>query len=513
VALRLRRPVRWIEDRRENLLVTYQERDQIFDVEVGAHADGTLAGLRIRYLTETEAYAIWGLTVPLITIQHVMSAYRVPAFAVEATVVYTNRVPIAPVRGAGRPVGAFLMDRVVDLVGGGLGIDPAEVRFRNFVQPGEFPYRTGLTIGSGQPQVFDSGDYPETLRRALALADYPALRRRQAALREEGRLLGIGLSCCVESTGMGPFEGATVRVGPAGEVVVVTGAGPQGQSHETTLAQICAETLGVPLEAVRLVAGDTDAISLGIGTFSSRVASVSASAVLLAARAVRAKAVQAAAHLLEARPEDVAIEDGKASVRGVPSKGVPLGRLASLAAGGQLPGGQGGTPGLEATEFFYPRGLTYANGAVIAVVEVDPETGGVRFHAYTTVHDCGRIINPLVVDGQIAGGVAHGIGNVLYEDVPCDAAGQPLAATFMDYLLPMATEVPPVTIGHLETPSPINPAGVKGAGEGGTIPALQAVAAAIEDALAPFGVRVRRLPLSPERIRRLVAEAAAPARG
>jgi len=237
------------------------------------------------------------------------------------------------------------------------------------------------------------------------------------------------------------------------------------------------------------------------------VASVSASAVLLAARAVRAKAVKAGARLLEASLEDLVVEEGKVFVRGTPAKSVPLGRLASLAAGGQIPGMQDGTPGLEATEFFYPQGLTYANGAVIAVVEVDPETGGVTFERYSIVHDCGRLINPRVVDGQIVGGVAHGIGNVLYEDVPCDAAGQPLAATFMDYLLPTATEVPPVEIGHLETPSPMNPAGVKGAGEGGTIPALQAVAAAIEDALAPFGVRVTRLPLNPERIRRLVAEA------
>jgi len=507
LALRLNRPVQWIEDRRENLLSTYQERDQSFDVEVGARADGALTGLRIRYLTETGAYSNWGLTVPLITIQHIMSAYKVPAFALDATVVYTNRVPIAPVRGAGRPVGAFLMDRVVDLVARGLGLDAAEVRFRNFIQPDEFPYKTGLSVGPGKPQTFDSGDYPACLRRALDMVDYPALRRRQAALRAQGRYVGVGLSCCVESTGMGPFEGATVRVGPGGEVVVITGAGAQGQSHETTLAQVVADALGVPMDSVHLVAGDTDAIQLGIGTFSSRVASVSASAVLLAARAVRAKAVKAGARLLEASLEDLVVEEGKVFVRGTPAKSVPLGRLASLAAGGQIPGMQDGTPGLEATEFFYPQGLTYANGAVIAVVEVDPETGGVTFERYSIVHDCGRLINPRVVDGQIVGGVAHGIGNVLYEDVPCDAAGQPLAATFMDYLLPTATEVPPVEIGHLETPSPMNPAGVKGAGEGGTIPALQAVAAAIEDALAPFGVRVTRLPLNPERIRRLVAEA------
>ncbi len=509
LALRLNRPVKWIEDRRENLLSTFQERDQIFDVEVGARADGTITGLRIRFLAEIGAYATWGLTVPLITIQHVMSAYRVPAFAVEATVVYTNRVPVAPVRGAGRPVGAFVMDRVVDLVGRGPGLDPPEVRFRNFIQPHEFPYKTGLSLGPGKILTFDSGDYPACLRKALDLVEYPALRRRQADLRMAGRHLGIGIACCVESTGSGPFEGATVRVEPGGQVVVVTGAGPQGQGHETTVAQICADALGVPLEAVQLLAGDTDAIQLGVGTFSSRVASVSASAILLAARAVRAKALAAAAALLEARPEDLGLEGGKVFVRGSPARAVALGRLASLGASGQLPAAAGGgTPGLEVTEFFYPKGMTYANGAAIAVVEVDPETGGVQFHRYAIVHDCGRIINPVIVDGQIQGGTAHGIGNVLFEDMPCDAAAQPLATTFMDYLLPTAAEVPPVEIAHRETPSPMNPAGVKGAGEGGTIPALQAVAAAIEDALAPFGVRVARLPLNPERIRNLVAQAA-----
>lgn len=507
LALRLRRPVKWIEDRRENLLSTYQERDAIFEVEVGARPDGTLTGLRIRFLTEIGAYATWGITVPLITIQHVMSAYKVPAFAVEATVVYTNRVPVAPVRGAGRPVGAFVMDRVMDLIARGLELDPAEVRFRNFIQPREFPYRTGLSVGPGRPQTFDSGDYPACLRKALDMADYAALRRRQADLRRGGRYLGVGIACCVESTGSGPFEGAIVRVEPGGQVVVITGAGPQGQGHETTLAQICADALGVHLDDIHLVAGDTAAIGLGVGTFSSRVASVSASAVLRAAQAVRGKAVAAAAHLLETRAEDLVLEAGKVFVRGAPGKAVLLGRLAFLAASGQLPGGQEGVPGLEATEFFYPQGLTYANGAVIAAVEIDPETGGVRFDRYSTVHDCGRIINPVIVDGQIVGGIAHGIGNVLYEDVPCDAAGQPLAATFMDYLLPTATEVPPVEVGHQETPSPMNPAGVKGAGEGGTIPALQAVAAAIEDALAPFGVRINRLPLNPERIRGLVDRA------
>jgi carbon-monoxide dehydrogenase large subunit len=506
LALRLGRPVKWIEDRREDLLSTYQERDQTYDVEVGARADGTLAGLRIRFLAEVGAYSTWGLVVPLNALQHVMSAYKVPAFSVEATVAYTNRVPIAPVRGAGRPAGAFVMDRVVDLVARNLRLDPAEIRFRNFIQPDEFPYRTGLGVGPGRLQTFDSGDYPACLRKALAMVDYPALRRRQADLRRRGRYLGVGVSCCVESTGIGPFEGATVRVEPGGTVVVITGSGQQGQGHETTLAQVCADALGVPLEAVHVVAGDTDAIALGVGTFSSRVASVSASAVLAAARAVRAKAAAAGARLLEARAEDLVIEGGRVFVRGAPASAVPLGRLASLAAGGQLPGPREGTPGLEATEFFYPEGLTYANGAVIAVVEVDPETGGVRFERLAIVHDCGRIINPVIVDGQVVGGLAHGIGNVLYEDVPCDATGQPLAATFMDYLLPAAPEVPPVEIAHLETPSPMNPAGIKGAGEGGTIPALQAVAAAIEDALAPFGVRVNRLPLSPERIRALVAQ-------
>ena len=508
VAPQLGRPVKWIEDRREDLLVTMQERDQIHDVEIGFRKDGTLVAMRDRILADNGAYSQYGIVTHFLATIGVLGQYKVPAFEVEMTVVYTNKVPVAPLRGAGRPQSAFVMDRTMDLVARDLGMDPAEIRLKNMIQPQEFPYKTGIPMPDGSILTFDSGDYPTCLRKAMDMADYRALRKQQEEGRSRGRYIGIGIGTAVESTGLGPYEGATVRVDGRGRVLLITGSGPQGQGHETSLAQVCADALGVPLEHVSFLAADTDAISFGVGTIASRIATVSAPAVLGAATKVREKALALAAGMLEAPKEDLTLEGGKIFVKGSPGKAVALGDVAAAAAGRPgfpMPGGI--SPGLEATDYFNVTGVPFASATNLAVVEVDPETGEVKLLRYCVVHDCGRVINPMIVDGQIHGGIAHGIGNALYEDVPYGADGQPLATTFMDYLIPTAAECPAIEVAHVETPTPLNPLGVKGCGESGTISALGTLAAAVEDALAPFGVRIRDLPLNPERVRGLVAAA------
>ena len=508
LALRLNRPVRWVEDRTEDLLSTVQEREQFHEVEVAVRENGTILAVRDRFLADAGAYAPWGVVVPYLTATTLPGPYKVPHYEVEMTIAYTHRVPVAVVRGAGRPQAVYVMERMMDRVAEGLGLDPAEVRLRNFIQPHEFPYNVGLVFRDGSPLVYDTGDYPACLRKALEMADYHAFREAQARLRGTGRYLGIGIACYVEGTGLGPFEGASIRVDTQGKVLLVTGACPQGQGHETTLAQLCAEALGVPMDDVRVVTGDTEAIPFGVGTFASRVAAVASGAVMTAGQQVREKAIRLAAQVLEARGDDVVLEDGRLYVRGAPGRAVRLGEVVAAALGRPgftLRGAD--EPGLQATAYFHPSASTYSNGANVAIVEVDPDTGDVTILRYLVVHDCGRVVNPLLVEGQVVGGVAHGIGNALYEDVPFGENGQPLAATFMDYLLPTAAEVPLMEVEHIETPTPLNPAGVKGAGESGTIPAPAAIAAAVEDALRPLGVRITSLPLNPEKIRALVAAA------
>jgi carbon-monoxide dehydrogenase large subunit len=510
LAMQVGRPVKWIEDRREDLLTTAQERDCIVEMEVGFRRDGTLVAMRDRIVFDTGAYSIYGVVTPFLLTTSILGQYKVPAFEVEIAVVYTNKVVVAPLRGAGRPQGAFLMDRAVDLVARDLLMDPVEIRRRNMIRKEEFPFPTGLPFRDGSIQTFDSGDYVTCLDKVLAMADYPRLRRQQAEARAGGRYLGIGIGTCVESTGLGPYEGATVKVDVRGRVQLITGSGPQGQGHETSLAQVCADTLGVDLESITFTSGDTDAIPFGIGTVSSRIATVSAPAVQAAAAKVREKAIEMAARLLEAPRDDLTVEGGKVFVKGTPAKAITLGDLSATLAGRPglpIPGGI--APGLEATEYFTVKGTAFSSGTTLAVVEVDPETGEVRVLRYLVVHDCGRVINPLIVEGQIHGGVVHGLGNTFYEDVPYSPDGQPLAASFMDYLLPTAAECPSFEVAHVETPSPLNPLGVKGCGESGTIPAAGALVAAVEDALVPFGVRLRDLPLTPERLRRLIAEARA----
>jgi aerobic carbon-monoxide dehydrogenase large subunit len=504
----LGRPVKWAEDRREHFLSTNQERDQYHDAEIALSRDGKILGFRDSVVFDTGAYVPWGIVEPWITATTIPGPYKLPAFQVNMQVVYTHKVPVTPVRGAGRPQAVFAMERMMDLAARQLHLDPAEIRRRNFIQPQEMPFPIGLVYRDGAPVTYDSGDYPACLSKAQELIGYDAFRREQSEAQREGRYLGVGIAAYVEGTGLGPYEGAIVQVESSGKVLVTTGATPQGQGHVTTMAQIAAHELGISVDDVSVVTGDTGAIPFGIGTFASRIAVNAGNSVAMAAREVREKALAIAANLLEANKDDLELADGNVFARGAPAKFVSLGILALTAAGARpgytLPPGV--QPGLQATHYFSPSQAAYASGAHAITVAVDVRTGDVKILDYAVAHDCGRVINPLIVDGQVQGGVAHGIGNCFYEELVYDDDGQLLNASFMDYLLPTANEVPTAKVAHVEVVCPLNPLGVKGAGEGGTIPSAAAFAAAVEDALAPFGVTVTEVPLSPEKVRRLLRQ-------
>jgi carbon-monoxide dehydrogenase large subunit len=500
-AMKLRRPVTWQEDRREHFLSATQERDQLWKVAIAVDAVGKILGLRGTMLHDNGAFLPWGIIAPYIAATTFPGPYVVPAYALEVTVVLTNRVPTTVVRGAGRPQAVFAMERLMDRTARELRIDPAELRARNMITPEQMPYSVGLLFRDGKPLVYASGDFPKSQRRALALSNYRGFRARQSSARAEGRYLGIGIGNYVEGTGLGPFEGVTVRVLPNGKVAVATGATSQGQGTRTTLSQIVADRVGCRLEDIVMTAGDTSAISQGVGAFASRQAINAGSSALMAGEHVRNQIVALAARVLGVAESDIDVEDGRATGRGGNKPSLTLGELARLAQG--MPGfsfAAGQAPGLEHTAYFTPQQASYCNGTHVAEVEVDPFTGGVKLLAYTVAHDSGNIINPLIVDGQVQGGVAHGIGNALFEWMKYDAAAQPLTTSFQDYLLPAAPDVPGCKIEHVETPNPLNPLGVKGAGEGGTIPAPAAIISAIEDALSPFGVRFGRMPLPPDQI-------------
>ncbi len=506
LAWRFGRPVRWIEDRLEHMQSATQERGQVHQVRVAFDEAGCLLGLSDAMAHDTGAYTPRGLVVPLLSATMLPGPYKVPSYRVEMSVVYTNRVPVTPYRGAGQPQAVFVVERALDLVAQRLGLDRAEVRLRNLIQPHEFPYHVGVPNYRGTgPLVYDSGDFPAVLRCALDAAGYEGLVAERGRARAAGRLVGIGIACYVELTGGGPHEGACVRVDPAGRVSVFTGATSQGQGAETTLAQVCAAGLAIAPEAVTVIAGDTGAISQGWGAFASRVAVMAGTAVSLAAQEVRRKALRLAAVALEASEADLELADGKVSVRGAPARALSFGQLAALAS---LAGAAHGVePGLEATRYFQPRDMTYSAGAQVAMVEVDGETGAVRVLRNVLAHDSGRPINPTLVEGQVMGAAAIGLGSALLEQIAYDEEGQLLTASFMDYLLPTAVEVPALALEHLETPSPLNPHGFKGVGESATLPAPAVIASAVEDALAPLGVPVRESPLTPERILTLLAGA------
>ncbi|HVQ74385.1 MAG TPA: aerobic carbon-monoxide dehydrogenase large subunit [Candidatus Binatia bacterium] len=534
-AIRLGRPVKWVETRREHLVAANQERGQIHDVEVAVDAGGRIAGLRDHFVPDTGAYTPYGTIVPLITAAQLPGPYRLPHYEVAFEVAYTNAVPVSPYRGAGRPQAAFVMERVIGRIARELGLEPAEVRRRNFIQPHEMPWDVGITFQDGGPTRYDSGDYPAGLRVLLDMVGEAEFRREQAAGRATGRYLGLGVGCYVEGTGIGPYEGAHVRVEPSGKVLVATGLTTQGQGQRTTFAQIAAEVLACDPADVIVVMGDTRAFNWGAGTFASRSLVTAGSAVHAAALRVRDHALGLAAALLEVSPHDLEVADGRIQVRGAAGRELTLGALAAAAnpiryaygqeaaeaalklvkprAGAVL--GEGEAPGLEAHGFHAPAQATFASGCHAAIVEVDAETGVVTLLRYLVQHDCGTVVNPTVVEGQIAGGVAQGLGGALRERIVYDEAGQPLTATLMDFALPRAVDVPALEIGHTVTPSPLNPLGIKGIGEGGAIPVPAAVAEAVEDALAPLGISIREMPLSPASLRRLIeaarAEGARPA--
>jgi aerobic carbon-monoxide dehydrogenase large subunit len=382
-----------------------------------------------------------------------------------------------------------------------LKLDRAEVRRRNFIQPEQMPYKVGIIFRDGRPVTYDSGDYPACQAGALEAADYEVFAQRQAAARKEGRYLGIGIANAVEATGLGPYEGATVRVSTSGKIAVYTGATPQGQSHKTTLAQIAADQMGVDFNDVTVITADTAAISLGVGTFAARTAVNAGSSVHVAASEVAAKAKKIAAGMMECVEEDLELADGYVRLKSAPDVRKSLREIAVKSIG--MPGfsmAGGLPPGLEHTAYFTPEQSVYSNGTHVAEVEVDIETGAVKILRYTVAHDCGRVINPMIVDGQVVGGVAHGVGNALFERMVFDDNAQPVSTNFGEYLLPLATDVPHVDLVHLETPSPLNPLGMKGAGEGGTIPAIAAILSAVEHALAPFEVTIAEAPITPQRI-------------
>jgi aerobic carbon-monoxide dehydrogenase large subunit len=511
VAARVGRPVKWIETRREHLASAAHSREQLHEAEIAASADGTILGFRDRFLLDQGAYSPWGIVQPYNTIAHMLGPYRIRNAAFEARSIVTNKAPHAPYRGAGRPEAVFVMERMLDLLARRIGMDPADVRRRNTLRAEEMPYDVGLLYRDGNPLIYDSGDFSGALERVLQAVDYDAFRREQPALRARGVYRGIGLAAYVEGTGIGPFESATVRVDWSGKVVVATGACSQGQGHETTFAQIAADALGVDLADVTVIGGDTREVATGIGTFASRSLVLAGNAVARSAAVVRRKLVRAAAALMEAAEADLDVGDGRVFVRGSAQRSLTLTQVVQSS----VPTFQGprvGDPIFEASVYETVPTVTFASAAHAAVVEVDPETGLVRILRYVIAHDCGRVINPQIVEGQIHGGVAQGIGGALWEAIVYDAGGQLLTGSLMDYAVPRARDLPRFESIHLEYPSPRNPLGVKGVGEGGAIAPPAAIANAVEDALAPFGVRITEGPVTPERLVALLAASASPAR-
>jgi carbon-monoxide dehydrogenase large subunit len=509
IAMRLNRPVKWIEDRFEHFVATTHERGQIHDAEIALDKEGRILGVRDVFLHDNGAYNPYGLTVPINSQCTLLGPYVIPAYDSTFTSVFTNLPIVTPYRGAGRQHGVFVIERLLDLAAHALNIDPVEIRRRNFIPTDAFPYQNEIIYQDFAPLEYDSGNYEPVLDKALKAIGYDNfIREEQPKLRAQGRCVGIGIACYVEGTGIGPYEGARVQVRANGKVSVATGIGTQGQGHFTSFAQIVADQLGVDVTDVDIVTGDTDRFYWGAGTFASRGAVVAGNAVNEASLAVRKKALKLASDAFECAEEDLVLADGKVSIVGVPGKFIRLGELALRAnpmRGAVKPGTE---PGLESTQYFGPPSGTTANGVHAMIIEIDPETFDLKILKYVVVHDCGTVINPMILEGQIHGGVAQGIGNAFYEKLVFDEQGQLLNASLADYLLPTALEVPRIELDHTVTPSPLNPLGIKGAGEAGAIPVGAMFAQAIEDALELKGknVELLEIPLSPSRLFELIRE-------
>jgi len=507
-AMQLGRPVKFIEDRRENFIGSSQERTQIHNIELYAKKNGEVVALVDRFLHDTGAFIPYGIAVAQVASTSIAGPYRIPNIRVEFKAVYTPTVVVTPYRGCGRPQANFAIERAMDKLAEELGLDRFEVRRRNLVADHEFPYlRKGLVFADGLPVSLDSGQYHKALQLLAEKLDPLAFAAEQRAAREAGRYLGLGLSFYVEGTGLGPYEGGHIKIHPiTGKVYVNTGLTSQGQGHDTVFAQIVADQIGVAVSDVILVEGDTKAFDWGVATFASRAAVVSGNAIHKSALIVRKKTLAAAANMLEVGPDDLELRDGAAWIKGS-NRSVSLAAIAtatnplryafneSAKAATQFapaskhdgpPLAEGQHPGLEATDYYSPPSATWAYGVHGAIVEVDPDLCAVKIKRYVCIHDCGNMINPMIVEGQVMGGIAQGIGGAMYERIEYDTEGNLINANFVDFLVPYATEIPAVEILHLETPSPLNPLGVKGVGEAGCIPVAAVIASAVEDALRPL---------------------------
>jgi carbon-monoxide dehydrogenase large subunit len=498
-ANRLGRPVKWIEDRNEHFLTLVHSREQTHEIELAFTAEGRITGLRAKLITDVGAYQ---RTLAVINSSlagtSLAGLYDIPNIHVDVICAMTNKSPASPYRGAGAPESCFARERLIDIAARELGIDRAELRRINLVKPDQMPYDTGMASVEAAV-ILDSGDFPAALDQALTMVDYPGFAEKQLAARAEGRLIGLGICVYHQLSGTGPFEGASVRVDPSGQVTVNAGSAPQGQGTATMLAQIVADELQVDHETIKCVFGDTGRIAFGIGTFASRNAVMAGTSVQMASIKVREKALELAAHLLEADPADLEFVDGAFAIKGSPQSRKSLTDVAAAAApGGSRPAGM--DPDLESVQYFESMAAPYSFGIHIAEADVDPATGQVEITRYCVVNDAGVIINPLVAEGQIAGGVAQGLGGALMEELVYDPQGQPQCTTFLDYVVPGSMDVPTIDVGHMTSPSPLNPLGVKGVGEGGAVAPPAAIANAVCDALAPFGIELNATPIRPEQI-------------
>lgn len=506
VARKIGRPVKWIEDRHEHLMCSCHSRDQIHDLAIGFDGDGRILAYRDRFLADIGAFNPIGSGVMYNTIAHLAGPYRIDNFSAEAKVVATNKVPNAPYRGAGRPEAALVTERAMDLIASVLGMEPAQVRRRNMIEPNEMPYNLGIVYRDGEPIVYDGGDYPAALDKALAtIGGLDGFRQRQKAARAQGRYLGIGLGCYTEGTGAGPFEGARVRIEPSGKIYVAGGACPQGQGMETIFTQVIGDTWQVDPDDIVITLADTAAIPIGFGTVASRSTVTLSAAIHDASARLREKVFAIAANILECGPQDLELRNGKVGVIGIPTMEVTLGTVAHAAAPGWDHGRPAGVDaGLEETCYWEPPTVTWSYAVHAVIVDVDIGTGAVRLDRYAVAHDCGRVINPMLVEGQIIGGTVQGVGGGLFERFTYDDNGQLLTGSLMDYLAPTASDVPDIALVHLHSPSPLNPLGVKGLGEGGAIAPPAAIANAVCDALSAFGAEINSTPISPEQIVNIV---------
>jgi carbon-monoxide dehydrogenase large subunit len=520
-AIALGAEVKWAEDRREHFISSAHERQQRQDITVGYDDEGRITALDVHVLHDNGAYTPYGIIVPIITATQLVGPYVIPVYRVRVDSVYTNTVIVTPYRGAGRPQACYAMERTMDRIADQLGLDRAVVRERNLIQADQFPYDHHLTFQDGRPVIYDSGDYPGLMVKLKTLVGWDESETLRSEAAARGKILGIGMAMYVEGTGPGPYEGGHVQVLGSGKVLVSTGLTSQGQGHETAFAQIVASELGVPIEDIEVTTGDTRRFGYAVGTFASRAAVMSGNAIALAARGVREKALRIAADVLEADPGDLEIDEGLIQVKGTPGASIPLRTVAVLSnplryafdeAAKQAtqftthddskpPVAEGDAPGLEHRDYYSPLRSTFASGAHAAIVEIDPATWEIDIVKYAVVHDCGNVVNPMIVEGQVQGGVAQGVGGALYERMVYDKDGQLQNASYMDFLMPYSSEVPDVVIDHQTTPSPLNPLGIKGAGEAGVIPGTAAIASAIEDAV---GRRIAAMPISPTELYDLV---------